>query len=160
MQQRNDPKALQKLIGERLKQIRLEEYDQASRTAFTQIIAEAEGQVGSRPQITETQLKILENGQGSAKIIYEVMAFLCASNVNLNYLFDDREPMHRSTEEASVFADNITDYLAEVQRRTRESRAALGELEEMARKLDGYIANVTGRNDDSAGVPPLPLAFE
>ena len=127
---------MQEDIGQRLKEIRLEAFDNMNQTQFGEEIPHL--------HVVNKQSRIyhLENGAGSAQTIYAVLSFLYRQGININYLFSEHEPMKRTIDrENSVYSGNILEFLDELLANSRSAEANLRQISVLGEEFRDFVAS-------------------
>ena len=103
------------------------------------------------------QVKIagLEKGKGSMATIFAILQHFYDRGINLNYLFGD-PVMYRGPAEATLYPENIQDYLKNVQTTAARAQGLLSVLLQDTERVEEYIEETLQlareRKDDDA--PP------
>ena len=133
---------LRREIGARIKKVRSTVF-KLSQRKFAEQMDHVD--LGANPQ---NRLANLEQGNGSATIIFGVLSYLYNEGININYLFGP-EQMRRTTDGTVLYAENITDYLDEATRNLGETREKVDELLQATYEVREYIKGTIQMNTDT-----------
>lgn len=81
----------------------------------------------------------LEKGQGSAATVFAVLKHLYSRGVNINYLFGEEESILRISDQASLYPENITDYLEDMLVSTGKAKAILSDAVANTKRVRDYV---------------------
>ena len=119
-------------VGSRIKHVR------------TEILTISQEKLGHDiPHLEGNNLQVrvasIEQGKGSAGAIYVTLRYLYSQGININYLFGNGETTLRANKQASLFPENITDYLKEVALLGTNAQALIEEILLNTGEVQKYI---------------------
>jgi hypothetical protein len=87
----------------------------------------------------QVKIAALEKGNGSTATVYAVMKYLYDRGMNINYLFGEEESLLRISKQASLYPENIIDYLEDVLISAGKVKAIATDIVESTKRVENYV---------------------
>lgn len=124
--------AIQREVGAKIKQIRVDNLG-ITQDALGQVIPHLQG------KNLQVRIAALERGNGSAGTIYTVLKHLYSQGVNINFLFGEQESPLRISKQVSLYPENISDYLKDVQLTAGNAQGLIQEILANTKRVQNYV---------------------